>query len=183
MLLEGLQHWCSEVGNTVNVASAFSGCDVTIKTLEVLEQLYMEKYNVPLTFRHVWSCESDTAKQKFLAMQLQPGLLFGDFGTVSGTTAYDSISQSDKLIPYATVLFAGFPCTSKSPINNSRAAHATCVQDGTSATGRGFQFILNYIDGFWPRLLLLENVPQLDEHGEADYVRKELQRRGYWCRQ
>jgi hypothetical protein len=33
----------------------------------------------------------------------------------------------------------GFPCVSKSRSNNKRSIYATCIADGTGATGMGVQ--------------------------------------------
>ena len=56
-------------------------------------------------------------------------------------------------------------------------------QDGTAATGEGFQWVVNYVEQSWPKMILIENVTNLAKDGEDTYIKSQLESRGYWVAQ
>ncbi len=134
-LVEGFRSMCTCHESTLPVGTAFAGCDVVMKVLKKLETFFAKAYDLHIRFVHTWAAEIDETKQAFLKEQSKPQLLFADVNALAGTSAYDLISKSMQLIPWTSLVFAGFPCQAKSSLNKSRAQHATCIQDGTASTG------------------------------------------------
>jgi site-specific DNA-cytosine methylase len=72
----------------------------------------------------------------------------------------------------------------------NKAAHTqkTCVQDAVGTTGTGFATTKGVIAMQRPRLVILENVPTLQERpdpesmSDAEYIVAELQALGYWSK-
>lgn len=179
--IQGLRSFAASHGGLVTFATAFSGCDIISKVLRCLSQVFESCFAVELSFRHAWACESDAMKRSFLASQVAPGRLFEDFEVVSQKdSALDVLTGTSQLVEYAPLVFAGFPCTSKSSLNRNRGSNTMCVKDGTAATGKGFQAILRFVEKATPEVIILENVPQIAT--EEEYIKSEMNNRGFWCK-
>ena len=185
LLLEwatGVSSFIETASPEIGFATAFAGCDITVKVVRLLQEHINEVLGTHVELSHVWACEKNPQKQQFLKDQFSPRLLFNDFAEVSSDSAYDVVSGSKQIVPYAEILFAGFPCTSKSPMNRQRGQNSHCVQDCTASTGIGFQLILAHLTACSPQIVVLENVPTLAANGEDTYIMEQLAQCGYWCR-
>ena len=69
------------------------------------------------------------------------------------------------------------PGTLKSMSN--RADHKTCIRDGTGTTGEGFKSLFNFAKSARPALIIAENVKQVEDHGEGQFMCDELESIGY----
>lgn len=65
----------------------------------------------------------------------------------------------------------------------TRSDLATCIQDGTGKSGKGFAAVLAFLDVCAPNMIFLENVATAVSNDEDGYVRRELQSRNYFTRQ
>ena len=66
------------------------------------------------------------------------------------------------LVPVTNLFVAGFSCTSRSKRNNSRAKFSHCIALGTECETSGtFDDNLEYIKSCKPKVVILENVPEL----------------------
>ena len=178
--LRGLRAFVEKFGGKVSFATAFAGTDMTVKVLKYLSAAYKLEYDIDLKFEHVWTSEMDVEKQEFIQNQVSPPALFPDFGDLSNSVAFDAVSGKPIVIPYADILFGGFPCQSKSSLNKNKSLNAACIQDGTGTTGRGFASLLSYLDAAEPKAFFLENVPGVRGNVEEEFIVQQLETRGYY---
>lgn len=121
-------------------------------------------------------------KQLFLRSHIKVPMLVSDFSSMAGSTAVNLISGQNELIPYVAVLCVGPPCTSKSTLNSRRSENASCIQEGSSATGKGFKATFDFLQSHLPDVVVIENVVGVQQEGEEDFVLAQLKGMGYWTR-
>ncbi|CAK0804534.1 unnamed protein product, partial [Prorocentrum cordatum] len=183
--------------------SACSGSDLAFHAIESVLDTFLESW-VPRSaeackVKHVFACEKDQKKQKFLQAQFpQLECIFGDVSGLHSRTAKNMINDRRVPIPYVDLFAAGFSCKSRSNANNNSSSHKNCVQEGDLDTETGYTFhhIYRYILRSKPRLLFLENVSGLAEKDEgssadgkepktqsdADWIVQQLEQNGYAAR-
>ena len=171
----------------VVVSSACSGCDIVYIACCQLATYWSSKLDIPVTMRHGFVCERDSAKQKFLQSQFQ-AQLFSDVTDLVKPRAHELVSNTTVCIPSCTLFTAGFSCKSRSPLNNKRSSFKHCLQENNSEaeTTHTFEYTYGYIKEHSPPIVVLENVTSLLEKepgrvdkSDAEFVQSELQKAGY----
>ena len=66
---------------------------------------------------------------------------------------------------------AGFSCKSRSKANAKSSANLGCVREGTGEAGTTFAFLRDFVHRERPSLVILENVCELSEGGDASDTR------------
>ena len=89
------------------------------------------------------------------------------------------LSGEMKLVPDADIFIAGFPCQLKSKLNKNSKDNKHCIKEKTGTTGEGFESIRMFIEKNRPRLVILENVPEVANHGEGKYMADAFTNAGY----
>ena len=178
----GLIEFLREFGEELDVMTAFSGTDIAIKVMEYISISIHKELGVNFEIKHVGSSESDPQKIAFLKSQFGMPLLFKDFRQAGASNvALDDVTNMVQVVPWAHILLAGFPCQQKSPLNKNAgsAENRQCIQRGEGRTGEGFLACLDYIKAHRPRIIILENVPQVVNHGEGERIANSLTNLGY----
>jgi DNA (cytosine-5)-methyltransferase 1 len=132
----------------------------------------------------VFASEIDAAARTTYAMNF--GLVpYGDIRRFTRTKAGSARSASNikKLVPYADVIAAGFPCQPFSLAGvSSRNFHGLEHGLRCEAQGTLFEDILILAKALAPKALLLENVRNLASHDGGNtlrVIRKEIEKAGY----
>jgi DNA (cytosine-5)-methyltransferase 1 len=131
----------------------------------------------------VFSSEADRAARQTYALNF--GIVpFGDIREFTrGKTGKVNSARITKLIPYADVIAAGFPCQPFSIAGVSSRIHHG-IKHGLECTSEGtlFEDIVAITRAIKPKVLLLENVKNLATHDEGNTLRvikKEIIEAGY----
>lgn len=164
----------------------FSGCDIIQHVLTALFDVVHQRYDLQVPFEMEWLCESIPAKQEFLLNQHESQLLFRDAAQVATLFAHDVVSKGMCAVPYAELLVAGFPCTSKTSLSSLAPGMKSCIRNGEGTTGQGFTNVVQYAKESKPRRIILENLANLavDSEGgesEMDFMKASLISLGYSC--
>jgi hypothetical protein len=82
-------------------------------------------------FRHVFSCESNEAKRRFIQEVGSPSVeqLFHDTADLIKAQAHCDIADGNVAVNRANVFAAGFPCTSVSRANKKAKDHRNVVAE------------------------------------------------------
>ena len=172
MLAQTLALGCQHtVGTTVGTAC--SGTDSPIFALEAMATaLRLLGFSGTSPPTHVFSCECDPAKQKWIEGMCSPLHLFTNIGELGQEFAHDMFNYPMlSYVPPVTIFIAGFSCKSVSGLNLLRSAfkHACEVEEGE--TGITFSGVRKYLSSRRPNMFLLENVVGL--RGQLDSVESE----------
>jgi site-specific DNA-cytosine methylase len=156
-----------EKGEEIRVSTACSGTDVPLLVYAGLAEAARDILSVPLRIVHRFSCEKDTAKQRFL-MQMYPmmPLLFSDASALGAESGHDELSQVKQAIPKDVNSFlVGWPCTDVSNMNKYARTQTNrcCVASGGLRTGGVFKSVIDFCCNHGSELDFLgnENVPAL----------------------
>jgi site-specific DNA-cytosine methylase len=181
-------HRISKLG-PISYGSGYSGSEIMWHVLQTLATIWSDLFAVTIEFQLVFTCEEHTGTQDYIRRQ-HPScpLLFRKFEDLSQSRAFDMISGSLQIIPYVALFSAGFPCVTRSPLNNKARKDGTqqnCVQQNVGKTGNGWVAVEKFLRRACPKVVLLENVSQLmrkgpgDEMSDADYIMQALRHIGY----
>ena len=170
----------------IKVGSICSGCDIMFAVMKALAEYVAAEYDIHVKFQNVFQCESDPDKRANLMRQSPAECVFASADELGRPSAYDLRSQSMQLVPWVSVLTAGFPCSSRTKLSCRSSQMKGCVRDGVGSTGSVFHDIFNYIKQNRPQVLLLENVAGLQETNEdgnsdAGFIMNCLSDQKYSC--
>ena len=99
-----------------------SGTGIWAKVFEMLLMFWSEEYGLPVyKIRHVWACEIDATKQRFLMTQHKLDALFKDITVLAKGKCTDVISGEDCFVVWPTKYTSGFSCKDFSKQNRNRA--------------------------------------------------------------
>ena len=174
-----------EAQGPMTVGTACSGCDVILLVLDVLEEQFQEHFDVRLKFKHLFAVEIDLRKQEFLRSQWpETELMFEDVADLNWDSALDVISGRNKIIPHVDLFAAGFSCTARNRLNvHSKQNKDGLQRDAADATAMTWRGVRTYIQKGRPKLVLLENVTELDQSdtdvSDASYILDFLRSEGY----
>ena len=124
--------------------------------------------NFPIEdIKHVFSCEHDTHKQKWIKGMCGPPHLFSDIGELGQNYATDVANEMKtesnhmhlkSYVPPVTIFIAGFSCKSVSGLNMARAMFKNACEVEAGETGITFLGVRMYLSSRKPCMFLLENV-------------------------
>jgi len=165
---------------TLRIGTMCSGTDAPVIVARALQRALGSAAS-KLSFEHVFSAESDPYKQEFLKANFPDcPLIFQDVCQLGRQRAYDSLSRAPQPVPgELDVLVAGFSCKDLSMMNSYRKTLAEMGQSGSTLRG-----VLDYVERYRPRLVLLENVWAIAKANscgfrQVDLVMEGLKARGY----
>lgn len=151
----------------IRVATACSGTDVPLLVYAGLAEAARDILSVPLRIVHRFSCEKDSAKQRFL-MLMYPTmpLLFSDASALGAESGHDELSHVKQTIPKDVNSFlVGWPCTDVSNMNKHARTQTNrcCVASGGLRTGGVFKSVIDFCCNHGSEVDFLgnENVPAL----------------------
>ena len=137
---------------------------------------------------HVFSVEKDVAKRAFLKVQFPAaGAIFCDVQEIGNRMAWDLLSQSQVVVGDCDFFAAGFSCTARSRLSQKSGSTVNGIQNGgNDATSVTWEGTAAYIQKRKPRMVLLENVEELDRSDgpvtDATHIVKLLRQWGYTAR-
>jgi site-specific DNA-cytosine methylase len=166
----------------IRVGTMCSGTDSPILAMRAIAAAMTAAQCGSIEVEHLFSCEFDKEKQRFLKANFPDmGLLFDDVTKLGNKQALDAISGKMKKVPgQADVIIAGFSCKDLSGMNRNRKA-----LDEMGQSGQTLQGCLDYIAVHRPRMVIFENVrnictrSQETELRPVDLVMVALRRLGY----
>ena len=169
-------HACCEA--PLRVATACSGCDMIMVCLDMLKQVVRAQFGEEFATVHVFSVEKDDAKRAFLKVQFPAaGAIFCDVREIGNPMAWDVLSESQVVVGDCDLFAASFSFTSRS--------HHRHV-DGDAAVAVTWRGAAAYIQKRKPRMVLLENVEELDRSdglvSDATHIVGLLKQWGYTAR-
>ena len=118
-------------------------------------------FDIKLTFKQVFMCESCPLKRAFLkATNAAAGMLVSNASELTKTFTLNLFDGLPAIIPYAFIVFAGFVCSDKSPCNNKAKGMRSSMQQGQGQTSMTFELLLAYQKLAPPVIITLENVKE-----------------------
>jgi len=163
----------------LRIGTMCSGTDAPVLVARALERALGERSGI--SFEHAFSAEKDVTKQDFLRANFPDcPYIFMDVCHMGRQRAFDAISCTAQPIPGdLDLLMAGFSCKDLSMMNSYRK---TLAEMGTS--GSTLRGVLDYIERYRPRMVLLENVWAIAKANQigfrqVDLVMEGLRARGY----
>jgi hypothetical protein len=147
---------------TIKIGSGFSGSEIQGVVVEALVDFWHYFYDLRPHIVVTFVCELDDKKRAWLMRRLpEVPYVFKDMNELSGTMAYNCVTQRREIIPHVDVYIGGFPCSSVSKLNPARGSNVGCVAKEAGSTGKGFAAVKGYVVSFKPKLVILENTPGL----------------------
>jgi site-specific DNA-cytosine methylase len=138
-----------------------------------------------LSVKHVFSCESDPKKRKWILDNFPSvTLLFGDVKELHTGMAMNYVTGKREPVPAVDIVVAGFVCKSVSIMNSQREQFQDCIRQAKGQTGETFQGVVNYVKVFQPRIVICENVRGLTYRNKGcepliNHVRSSFENMGY----
>ena len=166
--------------------SAFSGTELTLKLLRMLDDLLDQEHCLKFDWQHSFCAEKNPAKRAFIRSQHDAPVVFCDAADLAKMYAMNEVTGEDVVVPFCTAMAAGFSCKSRSRQNNNRAKFKHCISKDTDCeTTATFKMLLAYVRVMLPLLLWVENVGDLMQADEFDvsdydYVLKAFTDLGYF---
>ena len=173
------------MGWQLTVGSICSGCEILEKIFSPLAHIMKRQFDIDISFRSVFQCEKNPEKREHLLAQTTTDLLFEKSSDLRFPTAFDLKSNSTMVVPWACILVAGFPCSSRTSLSVHSSANKGCVSSGTGATGTVFSDIKAYVLANRPKMILLENIVKLMDAdpghtSDADHILAFFNDNNYW---
>ena len=164
----------------LRIGTMCSGTDAPVLVARALERA-LKPDGSQLAFDHVFSVEFDAAKQEFLKANFpECPALFRDCTQMGRQRAFEVLSRKPQPVPgNLDILVAGFSCKDLSMMNSYRKTLQEMGQSGSTLRG-----VLDYVERYRPKLILLENVWAIAKSNEVgfrqvDLVLEGLKARGY----
>jgi len=116
-----------------------------------------------VVFEHVWSCEVEKEKQRWIVDNFNPPALFNDITALANDVAFDVVSNTFAPVAPCDILIAGTSCKDASRLNMHHGERLNSVDAGSHSAGSTFQGLARLCRrmGCRCRLVLLENVVDL----------------------
>ena len=154
--VNALERFLCEVGFTLGTAC--SGTDSPVFVVAALKEIF-SKGGQQVNIRHVFSCELDSEKQKWI-QEACPELetLFADIRQLRDRNARNVISGKFEAVPKVFLFVAGFSCKDLSALNPNQSSHIHYIGNGEGSTGATFDGVIGYLILHQPNLVILENV-------------------------
>eukprot|EP00435_Cladocopium_sp_Y103_P031375 s1198_g7.t3 len=164
----------------LRIGTMCSGTDAPVLVARALERA-LKPEGSQLAFDHVFSVEFDSKKQEFLKANFpECPLLFRDCTQMGRKRALEVLSKKPQPVPgNLDILVAGFSCKDLSMMNSYRKTLQEMGQSGSTLRG-----ILDYVERYRPKLVLLENVYAIAKRNsigfrQVELVLEGLKARGY----
>ena len=175
----------TNMGCQLTVGSICSGCEILEKIFAPLVYIMKRQFDIDISFRSVFQCEKNPEKREHLLAQTTTDLLFEKSSDLRSPTAFDLKSNSTTVVPWACILAAGFPCSSRTSLSVHSSANKGCVASGTGATGTVFSDIKAYVLANRPKMIVLENIVKLldadaGQISDADHILAFFNENNYW---
>ena len=183
-LVKGLKRIVHTHGVKLPIATVFSGTDVIVKILDSFSRYWKSVYAISVEFICPITCEDNPVKHHSLLSKCKVECMVPDAKNLASITVIDSVEGKTSIVPWLFGVVAGFPCTSRTPLNSNAKKNVGCVAAGTGATGTGFSALMDILDQHTPVWILFENNPPLlqqnaDGKSDADHIDAAIKERGY----
>ena len=143
--------------------------------------------DLPVTFQHAFSCESNKAKRSWIADVLckgkifnsdlhetfahfaEVGCIFEDIKDMGSEMSKCSLHGKECPVPSVDCLFIGTSCKDLSRANSSvdKSTLVLSQESSKGASAQTFRGMLNYCRGHRPTLVLFENVDAIDDKASS----------------
>lgn len=191
LVIKGLQGFADRFSDVrgFDLATACSGTDIVHRVLRRACMHFKHAYNIDIKVSNSFSCEKDLQKVAFIKSQHDPSKIFMDVVDLSKAKAWDHVTSSSQLVPFAAGFAVGFSCVSRSPANQHSVRNVGCIQNkaADSASSITYEGSKQYIKVATPQLITLENVKELEQvdtddaeaESDADVIMAEMREVGY----
>ena len=164
------------------VAAVIPGTDLVFICTRLLLDECFALFDTRCTVSEAFSVEKDKGKQRFIMKHHGScRMLIADTKDLGQARALNVKNNEIELIPGGLDVFcAGFSCKSRSSLNAHSSANLFCVQQQFGETGQTWKDCHDYITRATPRLIVLENVGNLESGGssaalsDADHIIQQL---------
>ena len=125
----------------LDIASACSGSEIGYICLEVLLFFLCSILGMQARARHVFCCEKDEDKQRFIKSQLKPLHMFGEVGELGQSMARCVLKGISVQVPWSFAFMAGFRARAEArrttrPHRTSTASSGKTHQQSPVTLGR-----------------------------------------------
>ena len=150
----------------LRVATACSGSDICVLTMEMILCELKDALDIPLEVEHVWSCESEPFKRDFLEHVLDVKRIYADIRSLGCGSAVNAVTSKEELIPEFDVFIVGWSCKDFSSLKRPTKKQPFDTLPGLLAEGRGtsgvtFHGVLATVAQHRPKAVVMENVAGL----------------------
>lgn len=132
----------------INVGTACSGTDMVIFILQLLSELWLQRYNIRITFNHLWSCDVKKASRDFVDAVFKPPKIY--------LGAADLVKPENK-VPKVDIFAASFECDNYSTLNVNRGGQGS-LEARRGSSGESGDDVLEFIIATRPPVFITENV-------------------------
>jgi len=73
-----------------------------------------------ITFQHVFSCENNPEKRRWICRYVKPLFLFGDITLMHLPLCFDYISETMQVVDTVFLAIVGWSCKDRSRLNNNK---------------------------------------------------------------
>ena len=166
------------MGN-IAFGSGCSGIDIFLPAVCLLCSMLCDIFSIPkLTFKHVFSCDNDESRQRWLRDVMGVTCVFTDLLSLPSGSAFDFVQQRMRSVKDIFVWTCGFSCKSVSRSNKNAAKFKNCLKYELGTTGKTCRAAIRTVALLLPILLFMENVQGLSA-GDRAFVIRELEKLGY----
>ena len=162
------QRWHQRLSSPqrLRVATACSGSDICVLTMEMILCELKDALGIPLEVEHVWSCESEPFKRDFLEHVLDVKRIYADIRSLGCGSAVNAVTSKEELIPEFDVFIVGWSCKDFSSLKRPKKKQPFETLPGLLAEGRGtsgvtFHGVLATVAQHRPKAVVMENVAGL----------------------
>ena len=146
------------------IGSLYSGCGIVGIVAKIISALVKRFRAIEVSVWVVYQVEHNDEKRQHLLNHTNADHTFKDVDKLHEGPRHWCYRVHDYVrMPWQHTLTAGFPCTSRTPMNKRSSEFKSCCQDSTGATGQGWNSTKKMIETQVPNLVILENIIQLME--------------------
>ena len=155
----------------VRLGTVCSGSELLMTVLPHVEQACLEHTGYKLRFEHLWSCEIEEDKCRWIAANFAVPKIFVDICTMANEEGGMEWRSGELQKPEEVdVVVGGTSCKDASRMNKHQQTRRGAVSSGGWSTGSTFQGYLKVVVVVNAKLVLVENVT-----GLKDKVKKPIQ--------
>lgn len=164
---------------SIAFGSGCSGIDVFLPAVRLLCASLCDVLNISKpVFEHVWSCDNDVSRQRWLKDVMGFTCVFTDLLDLPNGRGLDYVQQRVRRVKDIFLFTCGFSCKSVSRSNKNCAQFRNCLEYARGTTGKTFRAAILTVALLLPILIFMENVQGLSQRDRA-FVVQELEKLGY----
>ena len=159
----------AEGGLSLTMSTACSGTDVCVTAAGSLLSSLQRILGLDgrMVISQGFACELEGFKQDFLHTVRQVPVVFKDILHLGCSMSVNSVTQREEAVKTPDILVIGFSCKDLSSLNPKKK-QTTSLSSGSGSSGSTLRGTLEICSKHQPRLLIMENVPNVMRDGPAE---------------